>query len=244
MEIGCPEDRLHVNPSGADPEQYEPGRPEPGRILAIGRLVEMKAPQLTLAAFARIAGRFPEAHLDMVGAGPLQAACEAVIREHGLEARVTLHGAQSHDACAALSGRAAMFVQHSVTTSTGQKEGFPVAISEAMAAQLPVISTRHSGIPEHVQDGVTGLLVEEGDVEGMAAAMARLLEDPGLAAAMGKAGRAYALVDLSRARARETLWRIIDLETRLGSVSGAPRRQDVRPGPSSDALVPQRPKKP
>ena len=74
-----------------------------------------------------------------------------------------------------------------------------MAISEAMAAQLPVISTRHSGIPEHVQDGVTGLLVEEGDVEGMAAAMARLLEDPALAAAMGKAGRAYALVNLSRA---------------------------------------------
>ena len=175
----------------------------------------MKAPQLTLAAFARIAGRFPEAHLDMVGAGPLQAACEAVIREQGLGARVTLHGAQSHDACATLSARAAMFVQHSVTTATGQKEGFPVAISEAMAAQLPVISTLHSGIPEHVQDGVTGLLVAEGDVEAMAAAMARLLADPGLAAAMGRAGRDYALANLTRTRARANLWRIMDLEARL-----------------------------
>ena len=114
VEIGCPEARLHVNPSGADPEQYQPGRPEPGRILAIGRLVEMKAPQLTLAAFARSPGASRRRISTWSGRGPLQAACEAVIREHGLEARVTLHRAQSHDACAALSGRAAMFVQHSV----------------------------------------------------------------------------------------------------------------------------------
>jgi glycosyltransferase involved in cell wall biosynthesis len=196
--IGCPEALVTVIPSGVDPGRFPPGRPEPGRILAVGRLVEMKAPHLTLAAFAEVAKAFPQAHLDLVGDGLLRGRCEAVIAEQGLGDRVTLHGYRRHDEVAALMARASMFVQHSVTDPEGRIEGFPVAIAEAMFTALPVVSTRHSGIPEHVKDGVTGLLVEEGDVAGMAAAMARLLADPAAAAAMGRAGRAHALGHLSR----------------------------------------------
>ena len=75
--------------------------------------------------------------------------------------------------------RAAMFAQHSVTDARGKIEGFPVAIAEAMATGLPIVSTRHSGIPEHVHDGISGHLVAEHDVGAMAGAMARLLADPG-----------------------------------------------------------------
>ena len=99
---------------------------------------------------------------------------------------------------AALLSRAAIFVQHSVTDARGKIEGFPVAIAEAMVTGLPIVSTRHSGIPEHVRDGVSGWLVAEGDVAGMAAAMARLLADRGEAARLGLAGRAWALEHLSR----------------------------------------------
>ena len=103
--------------------------------------------------------------------------------------------------------RAAMFVQHSVTDPDGRIEGFPVAIAEAMFTALPVVSTRHSGIPEHVRDGATGFLVEEGDVAGMAAAMARLLADPGVAAGDGPGrpglgARASVAAGLLRAAAR------------------------------------------
>jgi hypothetical protein len=194
---------------------FPPTRSEPGRALAVGRLVEGKAPDLTLRAFAMAAGQFPGAHLDMVGAGPLQALCEAVIAVHGLEQRVTLHGARDHDFVAGLMSRAAMFVQHSVVDSTGGTEGFPTAISEAMCSQLPVVATRHSGIPEHVHDGVSGFLVAEGDVEGMAAAMARLLADPALAAEMGAAGRQHALAHLDRERAHQRLREIMDLDAML-----------------------------
>ena len=121
-----------------------------------------------------------------------------MVAERGLGGRVTLHGYRSHAEVAALMARAAMFVQHSVTDPDGRIEGFPVAIAEAMFTALPVVSTRHSGIPEHVRDGVTGFLVAEGDVAGMAAAMARLLADPAAAAGMGRAGRAWALEHLSR----------------------------------------------
>ena len=65
-------------------------------MLAIGRLVEKKAPQLTIKAFAEVAGRFPQAHLDVVGDGPLRATCEAAVADAGLAGRVTLHGPLPH----------------------------------------------------------------------------------------------------------------------------------------------------
>ena len=197
--IGCPERLIEVIPSGVDPGRFPPGTPEPGRILAVGRLVEMKAPHLTIAAFAEVAPRFPQARLDLVGDGPLRERCAALIAERGLGDRVTLHGAQSHAAVAALMARAAMFVQHSVTDSRGQDRGLPGRDRRGdVRPALPIVSTRHSGIPEHVHDGISGHLVAEHDVGAMAGAMARLLADPAAAAAMGRAGRAWALEHLAR----------------------------------------------
>ena len=210
--IGCPETLMQVIPSGVDPERFPPNSAEPGRILAIGRLVAKKAPDLSLRAFAQVAARFPQAHFDLVGDGALRGRCEALVAELNLVDRVTLHGYLDREACAALMRRAAMFIQHSVTDPEGGIEGFPVAIAEAMASALPVVSTRHSGIPEHVLDGRTGLLVAEGDVDGMAAAMMRLLVDPAAADRMGKAGREHALVHLSRAHALDRLRALMGLE--------------------------------
>lgn len=211
VAIGCPERLIAVNPSGVDPAAFPPARAEPGRLLAVGRLVEMKAPHLTLRAFGRIAADFPQARLDLVGDGPLRPRCEAVIAELGLASRVTLHGARDHAAVAALMGRAAVFVQHSVSTPDGFVEGFPTAIAEAMSSALPVVATRHSGIPEHVRDEVTGLLVAEGDVEGMAAALAALLADPERARSFGAAGRAHALARLDRDRSRAAVRALLGL---------------------------------
>jgi colanic acid/amylovoran biosynthesis glycosyltransferase len=211
VATGCPESLIHIVPCGVDEAGFPPGAPEPGRVLAIGRLVEKKAPQLTIRAFAEVAGRFPQAHLDIVGDGPLRAACEAAIADTGLDGRVTLHGPQPHEVCGALLRRAAVFAQHSVTAATGDTEGSPVAIAEAMATALPVVATRHSGIPEQVADGVTGFLVAEGDVAGMGAALARLLADPGLARGMGEAGRERFLAGFTQARSRRRLREILGL---------------------------------
>jgi glycosyltransferase involved in cell wall biosynthesis len=209
VAIGCPPERLHVIPSGVETDRFAPGAPEPGRVIAVGRLTEKKAPHLTIRAFAAAARALPEAQLDLVGDGPLRPLCEAEIAAQGLEGRVTLHGALPHEAVAALVRRAAVFVQHSVTAPNGDTEGLPGAICEAMAAALPVISTRHSGIPEAVVEGETGLLVAEGDAEGMGAALIALLRDPARAAAMGAAGRRRALdrfdVRLSHARVRAAM---------------------------------------
>lgn len=209
--IGCPEPKLHVSPCGVDPLQFKPTKRVPGRLLAVGRLVEKKAPDITIEAFARICGHFPEARLDMVGDGPLMAHCRVLVAGHGLEDRIILHGAQPHAVVNDLMAEASIFLQHSVTARNGDTEGLPVAILEAMASGVPIVGTRHSGIPEAVVEGETGVLVDEHDADGMAEAMANLLSDPALAAAMGEAGRRRVLARFTHAHTRDRLRAVMGL---------------------------------
>lgn len=186
-ELGCPPEKLHVSPCGIDPLDFVETRREPGQLLAIGRFVDKKAPLTTINAFSRIASLVPEAQLQMVGDGPLLGAAQDLVAQLNLSNRVVFHGSQPHEVVRTLLGRASVFVQHSVTAPDGDTEGLPVAILEAMASGLPVVSTRHSGIPDVVSDGETGCLVDEHDTEGMAQSVLALLRDPEAATRMGKA---------------------------------------------------------
>ncbi len=187
--LGCPAAKITVSPCGVDPSNFEPSRRDPGRLLAVGRFVDKKAPLSTLRALQIALKQDPSLHLDMVGDGPLLAEARAFADAH-LGQSVTLHGALPHAAVRDLTTRAMVFVQHSVTAPSGDCEGLPVAILEAMCAEIPVVSTRHSGIPEAVEHGVQGLLVAEHDVDGMAKAILTLTRDPAVCATMGRAGRA------------------------------------------------------
>lgn len=159
------------------------------RCIAVGRMVPKKSPLLTLDAFRQAALGLPHLRLDLVGTGELFPAAQQYIRDHKLEQCVTLHGGRCHDKVRELLQESDIFLQHSVTDpQTGDEEGLPVAILEAMAHALPVISTRHAGIPEAVEEGRTGLLVEEGDSKEMAEHIVKLTEDHRLRRGMGKAG--------------------------------------------------------
>lgn len=191
IELGVEADKIHIVPYGIQiPE--EAGAPSKGdyiRCLAVGRMVAKKAPILTLDAFRRAALTCPKLRLDYVGEGELYPAVRDYIRAMALDDKVTLHGGQPHEKVRELMAHADIFIQHSVVDAeTGDEEGLPVAILEAMAAGLPVVSTRHAGIPEAVVEGSTGYLVDEGDVAGMAARIDELAADPELRQAMGKAG--------------------------------------------------------
>lgn len=213
MKAGCPARLIHVAPSGVSLADFPPGSPEPGRILSVGRLVEKKRPDLVIRAFAGVADRFQDARLDLVGGGPLEARCRSLVQELGLEGRAVLHGALSHGEVAALARKAAVFVLHSVTAPNGDIEGFPTSIAEAMATGIPVVATRHSGIPEHVQEGKTGFLVEEGDWAGMSEALAALLANPRMASEMGQAARQHAVENLDRTRLIREVRRVMGIET-------------------------------
>ncbi|HJU16654.1 MAG TPA: glycosyltransferase [Stellaceae bacterium] len=211
-DIGCPTSRLHTSPYGVDTRVFSPASyTKQRRLVAVGRLVEKKAPHLSIQAFAHIAHQYPGTRLDIVGDGPLAAQCQALIAALGLCNRIQMHGAQNREFVAQLMKEGLLFVQHSVTAADGDAEGLPVAILEAMASGLPVISTRHAGIPEAVADGITGLLVEEKDVDAMACAMDELLGNPARAASMGAAGRERVLAYFTREMARDRLRAIMRL---------------------------------
>jgi glycosyltransferase involved in cell wall biosynthesis len=177
MSLGLPLEKIKVNPGGVDvPDAAVERTPEAGmRFLAIGRMVSKKGPIYLLQAFRLCAERNAHVSLDYIGDGELLPAARQFVDAVGLGERVRLHGAAPNGTKERLLRECGIFVQHSVTDpQTGDEEGLPASIQEAMAHGMAVISTRHSGIPEMVDHGATGLLVDERDAAGMASAMARV----------------------------------------------------------------------
>jgi glycosyltransferase involved in cell wall biosynthesis len=204
---GAPEERTHLNSYGVDEARFVGAAPAdaPALFVAVGRFVEKKAPQLTLRAFGQVLRVDPSARLIMVGEGPLLDPTRRLAAELGLQQSVEFPGAQHPEQISAFMQRARAFVQHSVTAPDGDSEGTPVAIIEAQMSGLPVVSTRHAGIPDVVIDGETGFLVNEGDVAGMGRMMARLASQPALAARLGESARRRALAGYTLSRHLEQL---------------------------------------
>ena len=211
ITLGASPDKTHYVPYGVDLERFVAGEPEraPPVFVAVGRFVDKKAPQLTILAFATVKRRFPEARLRMLGEGELRGACYDLAQGLDLDDAVSLLGEQPHDVVAREMRGARAFVQHSVVAIDGDSEGLPNAILEASATGLPVVSTRHAGIPDIVVDGRTGYLVDEHDVAGMARYMERLLADPTLAAQLGRAGRERIEQSFGIEATIAQLWRVI-----------------------------------
>lgn len=193
--LGAPPEKVEFNPYGIDVEVFSKGEPgkAPPVFLAVGRFVAKKAPDQTIRAFAKISAKYRDARLEMIGDGPLHESCRDLAHHLDVSERVTFRGAVPHLEAARIMAHARCFVQHSVTPDSGDREGTPLAVLEAMATRLPVVATRHGGIVDVVSDGETGYLVDELDVENMAEAMARLIESPATASRMGNAGRAFIL---------------------------------------------------
>lgn len=215
IDAGLEPAKVDVVPYGVDVPAAPPSRSGGNvvRFLAVGRMVGKKAPIATLDAFRRLSTIRQDVHLDFVGDGPLMPAARDFVRCFGLEPIVTLHGALPHRDATRLMLLADVFVQHSVVDPVdGDEEGLPVAILEAMAAALPVVSTRHAGIPDAVEDGVTGHLVDEGDSEAMAVRLAGLASDAQARTALGHAGWRRARDRFTWNHERRALLRALRLE--------------------------------
>ena len=187
LRLGCPRGTLICNPYGVDCAKFHGADPARAGLLfvAVGRMVEKKGPHLLLAAFARVVAECPAARLHWIGDGALLGVCRDLAAALGIEHAITFLGAQPHDIVERQMRQARAFVQHSVTASNGDSEGTPVSILEAGAMGLPVVATRHAGIPDVVADGVTGSLVDERDVREMATQMLTLARNPSLAGQLG-----------------------------------------------------------
>ncbi|MFZ4771897.1 MAG: glycosyltransferase [Ferruginibacter sp.] len=187
---GCPSDKLQINYYGPDNAYFDiQPRYQKSQFVAVGRFVEKKAPQQTIRAFKILLDVFPEANLIMVGDGALLDECKLLASQLGIQDSITFKGALQPEGIQQIFEQSIAFVQHSVRAINGDSEGTPVAILEAQAAGLPVVSTWHAGIPDIVIHNETGLLVKENDVADMASQMIRLLTEAGLASRMGAKGR-------------------------------------------------------
>ena len=215
IALGIEAAKIHVVPCGVHVPADAPRRPRRGtvRCLAVGRMVGKKAPICLVDSFRRAQEARPDLHLDVIGTGSLLPAVQQYIRAFHLESAVTLHGAQPHDVVLRMMRDADVLLQHSMTSPTnGDEEGLPVAILEGMAHGLPVVSTRHAGIPEAVDEGATGYLVEEGDTAAMGERIAQLADDPDRRGSMGTAGWRRALELYSWETERSRLREILGLE--------------------------------
>lgn len=196
LSLGAPAERIEYLPMGVDLTRFrfEVRRPSADgtlRILTIARLVEVKGLEYALHAIALVKEQIPGVRYRIVGDGPLRAALEARAAELGLSGIVEFRGAVPHEEAARLYQEAQLFLLPSIVTASGEEENQPVVLAEAQACGLPVIATGIGGIPESIRDGVSGILVQPRDPEGLAAAIRWLAAQPEAWSTMGRAGREH-----------------------------------------------------
>ena len=192
ISLGCPQRKIIYNPCAANDEYYNI-QPTFSKKLFIGggRFVHKKAPQNTIRAFQKVLQKHQDSKLILAGDGELFEYCENLVKRNNLEDSVFLPKVFNSEQLKQWLSEAAAFVQHSITAQNGDMEGTPVIVCEASLAGLPVISTFHAGIPDVVIAGKTGLLVKEGDIDGMAQNMIWVLDNPEKAKEMGLAGKEH-----------------------------------------------------
>jgi colanic acid/amylovoran biosynthesis glycosyltransferase len=197
ITLGAPADKIMVHRMGVDTTRFvETPRTlkvgEAVRFIGVGRMVEKKGFDDALAAFAKMrsASDAPAATLTLIGDGPLRGALQRQAAQLGFGDAVRFTGLLPHAKVEEMLREAHVFVLPSRTSRSGDMEGIPVALMEAMAQGLPVLATRHSGTPELVEHEVSGLLCAEGDREALAANMLEFAKSPDRWASMGAAGAA------------------------------------------------------
>jgi glycosyltransferase involved in cell wall biosynthesis len=213
--------KLHVVHCGVDPDEFHAvdrsRRRDAVHILSVGRLIEAKGQPLLLEAFARLRKRGVKVRLTLIGDGPKQHALESLAVRLGVHDAIRFLGAVGQDEVAAFYRAADLFCLSSFA------EGVPVVLMEAMAMQTAVVATRVAGVPELVEDGVSGLLVRPGRCDQLASALETLSIDPNLREALGEAARRKVACEFNIRRSAAELERIF---ARALAQRAAPLRRD------------------
>jgi len=190
--------KVEVAPLGVDPAVFEPRphreNPERFEVLCVGRLAAAKGHYILLDAMHRLLGVGRPIRLRMAGDGPERAGLERRIAALKLEKNVELLGSLNQDRVRQLYRESDLFIL------TSFAEGVPVVLMEAMAMEVPCISTWITGVPELIRHSVDGWLIPPGDADQAARAIAHLMDDPALRQRLGCSGRARVIekYDLDR----------------------------------------------
>ena len=220
LGIQVPAARVFAVPLGADLDRFRTGvstehvRAKYGLnggrwMLTVGRLVEHKGQDQTLRALALLRDREPDLRYAIAGSGAYGTTLRALAAELGVEDRVTFLGQVSDEDLPGLYNVAELYVGAS-RMAVDHVEGFGISLVEAAATSLPVVAGREGGMPEAVEDGVTGLLTDPYDPAALAASIEQVLRSPELAARLGAAGRRVAVDKYSWQRVARDLRAIAD----------------------------------
>ena len=195
IALGCPEDKITVCYLGIDiqriPFRQRKLDSHPIRILSIGRLVEKKGHDNLIEALSLVEKKIPHFQLHIIGGGDKYEELQQIIHKFRLEQKVFLLGAIPHHKTLEMLQQAHLFCLASRHTSDGDMEGLPVSLLEAQAAGIPIISTKHSGIPEGVLDGRSGYLAEENNPKDLADKLMTLMNHTENWPKFGKVGRQW-----------------------------------------------------
>ena len=192
IDLGCAPEKIEIQRAGIPPADFpfrERSIPDDGqwRLLQAGRLIEKKGLKTTLRAFARFRKEFPAARLTIAGDGSQLEKLQSLARELQIDSAVDFAGFVSQEELRELFYSSQIFLHPSETGRDGNQEGVPNSMLEAMASGLPVFATPHGGIPEAVENKVSGILVNERDHRALADALIDCGKDPTRLLAMGRA---------------------------------------------------------
>src|SRR5216110_2700666 len=203
IDLGCAPGKIEIQRAGiplADFPFRERNIPGDGRwrLLQAGRLIEKKGLKTTLRAFAGFWKEFPAARLTIAGEGPQLDELQSLARELQIDSAIDFAGFVSQEELRDLFYSSQIFLHPSETGRNGNQEGVPNSMLEAMASGLPVFATRHGGIPEAVENKVSGILVTERDHRALADGLIDCAKDSARLASMGRAASESVVKNLNQ----------------------------------------------
>jgi phosphatidylinositol alpha-1,6-mannosyltransferase len=218
-ELGASPDRVRITRFGTDPERFRPLDAAPLRarlelgarpvLLTIARLVPRKGIDSVLAVLARVRASVPDVAYVVAGDGPDRERLEQLARREGVMDIVRFAGAIANDELPSWYSLGDVFVMPS-RSDPPDVEGFGIVFLEAAACERPVVAARAGGVPDAVADGVSGMLVEPGDAEGLARALVELLRDSARRADLGRRARERVLSEFTWDRVAERTFEALE----------------------------------
>ena len=189
--LGVDPEKLHVVKAGIDVETFKRKTDYSANnlILFVGRFIRLKGLEYLIKALKHLTNYNMKFKIRLVGEGPMENELQELALKLGVNQLVEFKGFVPDDSLISIYEDSSIFVHPSVELTDGRRDGIPVSMIEAMAMELPVVSTFCSGIPELVEDGWNGILVKQRDPIELAEALRYLLENPDVAREFGKRGR-------------------------------------------------------
>lgn len=242
IKFGCPPEKIRINRTGIPLREFSPVPrefPTDGhwQILQACRLIEKKGVGSAIRAFSIFAREFPKAEFIIAGKGPLQPELQRLAQKLGVAEKVRFCGFLSQPDLRDLYGRMHIFIHPSETPPDENQEGVPNSILEAMATGLPIIATRHGGIPEAVTENLNGFLSDERDIKSLGRSMVALANSPELYARFSAAARLAVAENFDQEITNRELERIYEEVCDSGVAQESKRGEVALPAPLIESAV-------